>query len=64
MTFIEGDQRNVLAVSYGGANSGDMAVHAQSWDPLFVADIDPQQDLDIDALLADKVSMCTHGSRQ
>ena len=54
-TFIEDGQRNALGVGYSGTNAGEMAFHAQGWEPVFVADIDPQQKFDFEELLAGKV---------
>ena len=51
-TLVARGERNVLAVSYKGANSGDMFFHQQSWDPVFVADLDPQANHDVPALLS------------
>ena len=61
ITFICGDKRVILTVTYKGGGGGSILFHQASWDPIFVADIDPEAPLDLRQLLSDKVrSRRTH----
>ena len=55
ITFISGGKRVILTVTYKGGGGGSILFHQASWDPIFVADIDPEAPLDLPHLLSDKV---------
>ena len=58
ITFISGDKRIILTVTYKGGGGGSILFHQASWDPIFLADIDPEASIDLSQLLSDKV--CVH----
>ena len=55
ITFICGDKRVILTVTYKGGGGGSILFHQASWDPVFLADIDPEEKLDLPDLLSAKV---------
>ena len=55
ITFICGDKRVILTVTYKGGGGGSILFHQASWDPLFLADVDPEGPLDLPQLLSAKV---------
>lgn len=56
ITFMDKEKRNILTVTYKGGGGGSILFHQASWDPVFLADIDPEEPLDLGKLLADEVS--------
>ena len=58
--FEVAGERHTLAVSYSGANEGDLLFHQQSWDPVFVGAADLAAPQDIDGMLAGRVSSLQH----
>lgn len=59
ITFISGDKRIILTVTYKGGGGGSILFHQASWDPVFLADIDPEASTDLPRILSDKV--CAQG---
>ena len=55
ITFICGGKRVILTVTYKGGGGGSILFHQASWDPVFLADIDPEDSVDLDQLLSGKV---------
>ncbi len=55
ITFISGNKRVILTVTYKGGGGGSILFHQASWDPIFVADVDPETPVDLSQLLSDKV---------
>ena len=55
ITFICGDKRVILTVTYKGGGGGSILFHQASWDPLFLADVNPEGPLDLPQLLSAKV---------
>jgi len=59
ITFISGGKRVILTVTYKGGGGGSILFHQASWDPVFLADIDPEASLNLSQLLSDKVRLIT-----
>lgn len=59
VTFISGGKRVILTVTYKGGGGGSILFHQASWDPVFLADIDPEAPLNLSQLLSDKVRLIT-----
>ena len=55
ITFMCGGKRVILTVTYKGGGVGSILFHQASWDPVFLADIDPEDSVDLDQLLSGKV---------
>ena len=55
ITFICGGKRVILTVTYKGGGGGSILFHQASWDPVFLADINPEDSVDLDQLLSGKV---------
>ena len=55
ITFICGGKRVILTATYKGGGGGSILFHQASWDPVFLADINPEDSVDLDQLLSGKV---------
>ena len=55
ITFICEGKRLILTVTYKGRQGGSILFHQASWDPIFLADINPEDSVDLDKLLSGKV---------
>ena len=54
-TFIHGGARWTLTVTYKGEGGGSILFHQTSWDPVFLADVDPEQPADLARILDGQV---------
>ena len=57
ITFVCGGKRVILTVTYKGGGGGSILFHQASWDPVFLADINPEDSVDLDQLLSGKVKV-------